>query len=174
MRNRYSKEFEKFVRENAKKYTREELRQIIKDKYSLRISKDAFRRYLNRHKINSIYMIKNNVRDVYKCPLGTEKTTNEGTFIKVAQPDVWRRKARVMYEKYHNCKLTDDDYILFLNQDRNDFSKENLYKSSNREQCYLHNWGTFSKNPELTKTGILSARLTIKAKEKVESRTILT
>ena len=166
MRNKYTKEFEDFVRTNASKYNREDLRQLVQKKYNITISKDAFRRYLNRHKIKALYNIVNNVREVYKLPIGTERITDEGVFIKVKQPDVWKRKSRVMYEKYHNCKLSDNDYVLFLNGDRNDFSEENLYKSTNREKCYLHNWGTSSKNRELTKAGILSARLYIKAKEK--------
>lgn len=167
-RNRHTKEFEDFIKENANKYTREDLRQLVQKEYNVVISKDSFRRYLNRHKIKSIYNIENNVRKVYKCPLGTERTTSEGTFVKIAQPDIWRRKTRVMYEKYHNCKLEDDDYIVFLNQDRNDFSKDNLIKSSRSEIAYLHNCNTFSNNAELTKLGILSAKLMIKAKEKIE------
>lgn len=71
-----------------------------------------------------------------------------------------------MYEKYYNCKLKDDEYIVFLNQNNNDFRKENLIKSSSKEIAYLHNCQTFSSLPELTKTGILSAKLMIKAKEK--------
>lgn len=71
-----------------------------------------------------------------------------------------------MYEKYHNCKLKDNDYIIFLNQDNNDFSKENLIKSSQQEIAYLHNYKTFSTDPRLTKLGILSAKLMIKLKEK--------
>ena len=166
MRNKYTKQFEEFVRENASKYTREELRQLTQDKFSIKISKDAFRRYLNRHKIKSIHLIKNNVRSVYKCPIGTEKATREGVFIKVAQPDIWRRKSRVMYEMYHNCKLEEDDYIVFLNQDNTDFRKQNLIKSSRKEIAYLHNNETFSKNPKLTQLGILSAKLMMKVKEK--------
>ena len=164
MRNKYSKEFEDFIKKNANKYNREELRLLAQNKFEIKVSKDAFRRYLNRHKIKSIHIIKNNVRDVYKCPIGAEKVVDDGIFIKVSQPDKWRRKSRVMYEKYHNCKLKDDEYIVFLNQDRNDYSKDNLIKSSRNEIAYLHNWGTFSKNSELTKTGILSARLYLKAK----------
>ena len=105
------------------------------------------------------------MRDVYKCPIGAEKVVDDGIFIKVEQPDKWRRKSRVMYEKYHNCKLKDDEYIVFLNQDRNDFSKENLIKTTQKEIAYLHNYDTFSKNPKLTELGILSAKLMIKAKE---------
>lgn len=168
MRNRYTKEFENFVRENANKYNREELRQLVQKEYNVAISKDSFRRYLNRHKIKALYNIVNNVREVYKLPVGTERVTSEGTFVKIAQPDKWRRKSRVMYEKYHDCKLNDDDYIVFLNQDNTDFRKQNLIKSSRKEIAYLHNNKTFSSNPKLTELGILSARLMMKAKEKGE------
>lgn len=174
MRNKYTEVFENFVRKNASKYNREELRQLVQNKFSVKVSKDSFRRYLNRHKIDSIHLTKNNVRDVYKCPIGAEQITKDGVFIKVAQPDKWRRKSRVMYEKYHNCKLKDDEYIVFLNQDNTDFSKDNLVKTSRKEIAYLHNNKTFSSNPKLTELAILSARVMIKRKEKLESRTILT
>lgn len=168
MKNKYTKEFEDFVRTNASKYNREDLRQLVQKKYNITISKDAFRRYLNRHKIKALYNIVNNVREVYKLPIGTERITDEGVFIKVKQPDVWKRKSRVMYEKYYNCKLSDDDYIIFLNQNNNDFSKDNLVKSSRKEIAYLHNDKTFSKKAELTKLGLLSAKLMIKAKDIIE------
>ena len=167
MKNKYDKEFEYFVRENISKYTKKNFINLLEKRYKIKMSKNALKSYIRRHNIKGRYIDfkKNMVRGTQKHPIGAERMTKDGILIKVAQPNVWRRKARVMYEKYHNCKLTDDDYILFLNQDRNDFSKENLFKSTNNEQCCLHNWGTFSKNPELTKTGILSARLHIKAKE---------
>lgn len=167
MKNKYTKEFECFVRENISKYTKEDFILLVENKYKIKMSKHALKSYLRRHNIKERYIdFKENMkRATQKHKIGAERMTKDGIVIKVANPDVWRRKSRVMYEKYHNCKLSDDDYILFLNGNRNDFSKENLFKSTNREKCYLHNWGTFSKNPELTKTGILSARLIIKAKE---------
>lgn len=167
MKNRYSKEFEKFVRENISDYTKEEFKLLLEDKFNINLSSQALRRYLNRHNIQNRYIDynKNNARDVYKCPIGTERTTNEGTFVKVAYPDVWRRKTKVMYEKHHKCKLADTDYVIFLNQNRNDFRKENLMKVSHKEMSYLYNGKTFSKNPRLTELGILSAKLLIKAKE---------
>lgn len=166
MRNKYSKEFEDFVRKNVKKHTREELRQLIQNKYKIFISNDALRRYINRHNIEKYIDYKEyNAKSVYKCPIGTEKTTSEGTFVKIGQPDVWRRKTRVMYEKYHNCILSDDDYIVFLNQNRNDFSKENLIKTTKKEMTYLYNGKTYSSNPNLTILGLLSARLKIKIRE---------
>ncbi len=171
MRNKYDKDFENFVRKNVNKYTKEELRQLIQNKFNIQISSESLRRYLNRHKIKDKYIDYKecNVRNVYRTPIGTEHITPEGVFIKVAQPDIWRRKSRVMYEKYHNCKLKDDDYIIFLNQNNNDFSKENLIKSSRSEIAYLHNKKMFSKKAELTQLGILTARLMIKT-NKVKER----
>lgn len=170
MRNKYTKEFENFVRENISNYTKEDFRLLLEEKFNMEITMEALRRYLNRNNIEARYTnyAKHNVRKdtVYKRPIGSEQVTKDGVFIKVAQPDVWRRKSRVMYEKYHNCKLKDDEYIVFLNHNNNDFSKENLAKSSLREIAYLHNKEMYSSNPSLTRLGLLTAKLMIKVNEK--------
>ncbi len=167
MRNKYTKEFENFVRENVSKYTKKEFVLLLQDKFNLEISTDILRRYLNKHHIKERYLDykEHNKRNVLQYPIGTEKMTSEGVFVKVAQPDIWKRKARIMYEKYHNCKLKDDEYIVFLNQDKSDFSKDNLKKISRKETAYLSNRKMFSKEPKLTELGILTARLMIKTKE---------
>ena len=169
-RNKYTEEFKDFVRKNVSKYKKEDFRLLLEKKYNFKISADALRRYLNKHHIKGKYLDynKNQIRRK-QLPVGAEQITKDGVFIKIAQPDKWRRKTRVMYEKYHSCKLTDDEYIVFLNQNRNDFSKENLIKSNKREMAYLHNYQLFSNNRELTKTGILSAKLIIKAKDVINS-----
>ena len=132
MRNKYTEEFEIFVKENISKYTKEDFILLLEKKFKLKISKNALKSYIRKHNIKDRYIDfkKNMVRSTPKHPIGAERMTKDGILIKVAQPNVWKRKARVMYEKYHNCKLNANDYILFLNQDRNDFSKENLIKSS--------------------------------------------
>ncbi len=171
MRNRYTKDFKDFVQENVSKYTLEDLRLILEDKFNIELSIEALRRYLNRYHIKGKYKDyqKHKARNGggHSSPIGAEQITKDGVFIKVAQPDKWRRKSRVMYERYHNCKLEDDDYIVFLNQNNNDFSKGNLIKSSRKEIAYLHNNKTFSKNPKLTELALLSAKLMIKSKEKL-------
>ncbi len=167
MRNKYNKEFEDFIKKNVSKYTKEDFRILLQKRYNIKLSSEALRRYLNRHKISDRYRDykEHNVRDTYKCLIGTERVTSQGVFIKTAQPDTWRRKTRVIYEKYHNCKLKDNEYIVFLNQNQNDFRKENLIKSSRKEIAYLHNKKMFSSDPELTKLGIITAQLMIKVNE---------
>ena len=170
MRNKYTKEFETFVKENISKYKKEEFRLLLENKFNMQITTDALRRYLNRKHIKARYIdyVKHNVRKntTYKRPVGAEQITKDGVFIKVAQPDKWRRKSRVMYEKYHNCELKENEYIIFLNKNNNDFSKENLMKTSLKEMAYLRNKEMYSSNPKITELGLLTAKLMIKVKEK--------
>ena len=49
IRNKYTKEFEDFVRENVGKYTREEFRLLLQDRFNIKLSSEALRRYLNSH-----------------------------------------------------------------------------------------------------------------------------
>lgn len=167
MKNKYSTDFEDFVRNNISKYTKKDFILLVEETYNINFSKNALKSYLRRHNIKERYIdFKDNmIRETQKHPIGAERMTKDGLYVKVAQPNVWRKKTRVMYEKYHNCKLNKKDYVLFLNQDHNDYSKENLILSTNQEKCYLHNYKTYSSNPELTKLGLLSAKLIIKSKE---------
>ena len=169
MKNKYDKQFEDFVRENVSKYKLEDLRTLVQDKFNLTLSKEALRRYISGH-CNEKYADYNKQKapkNVIKCDIGTERMSDNGIVVKIAQPNCWKLKHRLMYEKYHNCELNSNDCVIFLNQNRNDFSKENLKKISFQEFMYLHNCGTFSNNPDLTKLGLLSAQLQIKAKEKI-------
>lgn len=170
-RNRYTKEFEEFVKNNVSKYKKEEFRLLLQDRYNIQLSSDALRRYLNSHckEIKYKDYKKENIRNIQKYKIGAERVSTAGTFIKVAQPDKWRLKKQVMYEKYHNCKLKENEHIIFLNQDSNDFRKENLKRISKEEFMFLHNCKTFSTNPKLTQLGLLSARLMIKTKNVIKS-----
>ena len=60
--------------------------------------------------------------------------SGENIYIKTDNTNDFKKnftlKHRYLYEQYHNIKLKDDDCILFLDGDHNNFSKENLYKTS--------------------------------------------
>ena len=88
--------------------------------------------------------------------------------VKVAQPNIWKYKQRLIYEQYYNIELTENDYIIFLNQNRTDFRIENLKRITRRESSILSNQKIFSTNENLTELGILTAKLMIKIKEKGE------
>lgn len=68
---------------------------------------------------------------IYK-PQGTVMYKKHGIPQIKIKDRVYQSKHRFMYEKYHNVKLNDNDMIIFLNGNKNDFSKENLYKITHK------------------------------------------
>jgi hypothetical protein len=67
--------------------------------------------------------------------------------------------------QHYGVKLTGDDYIIFLDQDRNNFDINNLEKITKRESAIISNQKIFSQRPEATKVSIQIAKLIIKIKD---------
>lgn len=102
-----------------------------------------------------------------KKEVGSERTDVEGyILIKVKEPNVWKLKHRILYEKYHNVKLTSDDMIIFADQNKLNFEKDNLILISKRKSLTMVTNKLFFKDKELTKTGVNIAELIIKINEK--------
>lgn len=165
-RNKYSKKFQKEMEDLHLKKTLNELLNIARNKYNYNISKSQLRQYLSKRKLRYKDYAKRKVREMSKyIPIGTEYLKNDGmTLIKIAK-DKWVYKQRYIYEKYYNLKLTSDDYIIFLDHNRNNFNIKNLKRINRHESSIIGNQKLFSKNAKLTETGILLAKLIIKLKE---------
>lgn len=164
-RNKYSKEFEEEMIKKAKNKKIVELLEIANKKYNYNITKSQLRQYLSKR--NIIYKdYKNNmVRNMCdKVPIGTEYIKSDGmTLIKISK-NKWQYKQRYIYEQYYNVKLKSDEYIIFLDQNRNNFDISNLMKISRHESSILSNQKIFSKNPKVTEAGVQVAKLIIKIK----------
>lgn len=91
-------------------------------------------------------------------PIGAERMYQGYTQVKVSSQK-WELKQRVMYEKYHNVKLKPQDVVIFLNRDKKDFSKENLYLIDRETQMYMAKNNLWSGDPELNKTAVKIAEI---------------
>ena len=102
--------------------------------------------------------------------LGSERLL-EGKYIlvKVAEPDVWKMKQRVVWEQATGEKLTNDERIVFLDSDTLNCDIDNLAKVTRSQLIRLNQNYLHSTIPELTKVGITFAKL-IEAKHKKKSR----
>lgn len=164
MRNKYTIEFENLMRNKAIDHSFDELYKIAKRKY--KITRSQLMQYLSKRKIRYKDYMTGRVRQMgLNYQIGCEYVKNDGMVLVKIAKDKWEYKQRLLYMKYHNCELTSDDYIIFLNQDRTDFSKENLAKVTRHESAFLSNQQMFSKKRELTKLGIDTAKLMIKIKD---------
>ena len=99
-------------------------------------------------------------------PVGSERVNVDGyTEIKVSEPNKFRLKQRVLYEQYHNVKLSKDEIIIFLDQDKGNFNIDNLAKVTRHQLLQLNKNRLIKDNAELTKAGINIANILIKLNE---------
>lgn len=92
-------------------------------------------------------------------PVGSERVDTDGyTLVKTEEPDVWTLKHKVIWEKA-NGLVPEGHKLLFKNGDRQDITLENLMIITDYEMLVLNRKKLIFQDPELTKTGVLIARL---------------
>jgi hypothetical protein len=75
------------------------------------------------------------------------------------QKTAWQLKQEVVWEQHNQAKLPGEWLVVFLNGDKTDFSKENLYAVSRRVHAIMAASRWYSKCPELTFVCIKIAEL---------------
>lgn len=102
---------------------------------------------------------------VNTMPIGTERLTKEGYIdIKIADPNIWVSKHRYIWEQAHG-KLTSSQIIVFLSDDRQDFSLSNLALINRSEMATLNRHEKFGQQtPEIREALISVVRLEQKIK----------
>ncbi len=103
-----------------------------------------------------------NIPNNYR-PIGSERIDRDGyVMVKVADPKSWRFKQRVLYEQYHGVKLEKSDVVLFLDGNKQNFSKDNLVKLTRAELAKLNQDVKLRDNPEMNLTAVMIAKLKCK------------
>lgn len=144
-----------FVRENgfAKTLTDSELAIMFEERFNektnaRRISEIRLRNFGKK----GMKVINGNAYE--NLPIGSEKVDQRTgfTFVKVGENE-WVDKKRMLYEKYHNIRLTKDDVIEYANGNKDDFSIDNLIRVSRYEHQCLISLGWLGVS-EITKAGL--------------------
>ena len=141
-------------------HTIDELLPKVNKKFNETYTRLQLQKYLVRNKIKYKYSTPGRVRDMSKASgisIGTEYKKSDGmTLLKVGR-NKWMYKQRYIYEQWYGVKLKSDEYVIFLNQDRNDFSIDNLKVISRKTSGYLANHNLYSSDRNKTKLGIREA-----------------
>lgn len=102
-----------------------------------------------------------------KKEIGSERIDSNGyILIKVKEPNVWKLKHRILYEKYHNIKLTQDDVVIFADQNKLNLEKDNLILINKSQLLRMNHEKLIFHDKELTKTGSNIAKLIMKVSER--------
>ena len=108
-------------------------------------------------KVKHTMFAKGNVPPNHR-PVGSERISKDGYIeVKVAEPNKWRLKQRVVYEETKG-KIPEGCPKIFLDGNKRNFDIDNLRCITRSELLYLNCNGLNNSN-EITETGILMARL---------------
>lgn len=165
-RRSFNQNMYNFLTEHAQEHTIREWLDILNKKYNEDFTLSELQHYFVRHHFNYLYEepLKSNDGNAY--PIGSERVKGDGMVqVKVA-PHKWEYKQRYIYEKYHNVELKDNEYVIFLDGNRNNFDIDNLQVATATESGCMASLGVYTKDKNLTKLGLDVARLKIKTIQK--------
>ena len=175
-----------FILDNYKGRYNQELADLFNQKFNTNITSRTIKSYKANNKLNSglsgkfrkgqaphnkgkkmpkeVYekvkhtmFAKGNVPPNHR-PVGSERISKDGYIeVKVAEPNKWRLKQRVVYEEAKG-KIPEGCPIIFLDGNKRNFDIDNLRCVTRSELLYLNCNGLNNSN-EITETGILMARL---------------
>lgn len=104
--------------------------------------------------------------------IGEEQIQKDGyIFIKVndkpnARQDNWMPKQQYIYEQYHNVKVPEKSVVIFADGNYRNFDIDNLVMVTRSELLYLNQHHLIYNDAELTKTGVLIAKVSRAASER--------
>lgn len=101
--------------------------------------------------------------------VGSIRHQSDGyTYIKVGEPNKWQVYQRYIWEKSRNEILEKSKVVVFLDGNKENFSADNLAAVTRKELLILNHEKLLTHDTELSKAGVLIAKLKIKVKEKLE------
>lgn len=183
---KYTDEMKQFILDNYKGRYNQELVDLFNQKFNTNITSRTIKSYKANNNLNSgltgkfrkgqtphnkgkkmpkeVYekvkhtMFANGNVPPNHRPVGSERISKDGYIeVKVAEPNKWRLKQRVVYEEAKG-KIPEGCTIIFLDGNKQNCNIDNLRCITRSELLYLNCNGLNNSN-EITETGILMARL---------------
>lgn len=185
----FTEEQERFIRENYKGISNQELADLINEKFGLSITSKQIANYKKRNGFDSGltgrfkkghvpwnkglkgintggeagWFKKGHLPLNYK-PIGSERIDKKDGYVlvKVQDHGLYQERWRlkhVVLWEKVHGKVPEDHVIAFLNGDKTDIRIDNLVLLSRTELAQMVRYGYFSNDPELTKAGIQLIRL---------------
>lgn len=103
-------------------------------------------------------------------PVGSERVNVDGfTEVKVAEPNKWKLKHRLVWEEAHG-KIPEGYKVIFLDGNRQNIQLSNLEMVKAAEEFIMNQRSLFNKDANLTKSGVLVSKVQHKVFELKKSK----
>lgn len=191
-RHKWTNEEKEYLTQIYKKNDYDTILKMMNDKFECSFNRNQIISFMRRNKLKS-EAIKNNGRfskgmtpwnkglsympnnketrfqkgNIPHChrEVGSERIIRDGYIeIKVAEPNKWDLKHRVIY-KEHYGEIPDGYNIIFADGNKMNFDIDNLIAVSKSEMLILNNNNLRFEDKELTKVGVNIAKVIDKAKK---------
>ncbi|HIG0358899.1 MAG: HNH endonuclease signature motif containing protein [Clostridium sp.] len=185
MAYQYTKEQIKFITKNVKGRSNKELTKIFNNNFGLSLKVSQIKSLKKNRKLDSglngqfkkgqepwnkgikgLYAkgcektwFKKGSTPINHRPVGSERITVDGyTEIKVEEPNKWRLKQQLIWEKY-NGPVPKGYVVIFGDGDQHNFNPDNLILVSRQQLLILNRNKLIQKDADLTRTAIIIADL---------------
>lgn len=185
--HKWPPQVEEYIRAHHKGVGPKEMAETLAEVFGGEFTRAELKAYYGRHKLNSGVtgyfqpgrvphnkgtrpkdeildkmrptMFRKGNRPVNAVPVGT-KVKIEGYWkIKIGEPNKWQQLNRYEWERIHGEKLKPNEVVLFLDNNSDNFSPDNLVKISRSELSLLNRDKMRTGNPEADMAAVNLARL---------------
>ncbi len=175
MKSKFTDEEKQFIEKNTIGNTSEQLAELFNNEFRKTVTAKEMYQFKKSHRLKSgvkTYFQKG-IKPYNHKPVGSEFIGKKDgyTYIKIAEPNTWDLKQRVIY-KQHYGDISSDYSVIFADQNKQNFALDNLVLVKRKIKLIAKNKKLFFDNKELTKTGILIAELISSASEKGKKQNV--
>ena len=173
MAHNYTSEERAFIEQNYLGVTTIELTNMINAHFGANFNRGQIKAYLSKHNLSNgvVCRFKKGHIPVNHKPIGSERIDSKDGYhlIKVAEPNVWKAKHIVLWEK-HNGPVPAGHKVVFANQNKDDIRIDNLLLVTNAQMAVVNRWRLVHSDRDLTKAGFTLANLLIGISKKSKKR----
>jgi len=183
VRHYYTDKEKEFIKNNIKGQRTSELTEMFNKEFGTNLKRSQIRSFTKNHGITSGVntqfkkgnepwskgrtdltghkptQFKKGNRPANAKPVGTEIITrDEYTKVKVKEPNIWRYKHKMVYEK-HKGKIPEGKALIFADQDKSNMDIDNLILVDRKELLIMNKKGLIYEDKDSTKVGLNIAKV---------------
>lgn len=164
---RITEEQIQFLKNNVVGTHNSDLIRLFYNKFGIMLTDGQLKHYKRRFNLKNGLNTRFNHEQIphNKKEEGEEFVSNYDGYVYIKINDKWVLKHRYLYEKEHGA-IPKGKSVVFADQNKNNFDINNLILIDDRDKLVMKNKHLFTTNAELTKTGVLIAKLSNKCYDK--------
>ena len=156
----FTKEMREFIFANSEGVTYTQMTKMLNDRFQTDFPSSKLRWFYQNNKIKSGVTVSVNSK-----PVGSVVTDKDGYLRRKTESGKWELLHRLIWEE-ENGPVPDGCKVTFLDGNKENVSPDNLVLVTNAEQMIVTRDNLRFQDPQMTKTGILIAKVKIAARER--------